>query len=69
MKGPVFLIDVMAFLLIDTIGIILMVAIRQYFHLHFYMALIPSLIWVILIAPVIVSKLSTTIESKVFKQL
>ena len=69
MKAPVFLIDVLAFLAIDTIGLTLFALVRLYFDLHIYAWLIPSLIWIVLVAPLIFWKLSFFIESKVLEQL
>ena len=69
MKGPVFLIDVLAFLAIDILGTTLFALIRLYFDLHLYAWLIPSLIWIFLVSPLIFWKLSFVIESKVLEQL
>lgn len=69
MKGPVFLIDVMAFLIIDILGITIFYLISAYFDLHIYAILIPSIIWMVIISPLLIWKLSTPIEKKVLEHL
>ena len=69
MKGPVFLIDVMAFLLIDILGITIFTLIRSYFDLHIYFTLIPSLLWIVVVSPLLIWKLSIPIEKKVLEHL